>query len=109
MIERVTKFARQSFTIRYLGFPLYFGRCKSLYFGELNQAILGRILSRKSKLLSSGGKIILIQHVLASILVHLLFATVVPSPIFKMIEKVCANFLWGSMAEKLKFYWIQWS
>ncbi|XP_071933716.1 uncharacterized protein [Coffea arabica] len=42
--------------------------CKSLYFGELNQAILGRILSRKSKLLPSGGKIILIKHVLASIL-----------------------------------------
>ncbi|XP_071921792.1 uncharacterized protein [Coffea arabica] len=54
VIERVTGFVGQAFPIRYLGFPLYFGRCKSSYFGEVCQAILQRILSWKSKLLSAG-------------------------------------------------------
>ncbi|XP_027060814.2 uncharacterized protein [Coffea arabica] len=109
VIERITQFARNSFPIRYLGFPLYLGRCRSSYFGAVSQAIIGRVLSWKSRLLSPGGKLILIKHVLASVPVHLLSAAVVPSSVFSMIEKVCANFLWGSMAEKSKFHWIRWS
>ncbi|XP_071905685.1 uncharacterized protein [Coffea arabica] len=109
MIEWITQFARQSFPIRYLGFPLYLGRCRSLYFGAVSQAILGRVLLWKSRLLSPGGKLILIKHVLASVPAHLLSAVVVPSSVFTMIEKVCANFIWGSMAEKSKFHWIRWS
>ncbi|XP_027118292.2 uncharacterized protein [Coffea arabica] len=54
VIDRITRFAWQSFPIRYLGFPLYFGRCKSSYFGEVCQSILARILSWKSRLLSFG-------------------------------------------------------
>nr|XP_027108979.1 uncharacterized protein LOC113728817 [Coffea arabica] len=79
VIERITKFTWQPFPIRYLGCPLYFGRCKSSYFGEACQSILGRIISWKSRMLSFGGKIVLIKHVLASMPVHLMSAAVIPS------------------------------
>ena len=109
VIERITGFAWQSFPIRYLGFPLYSGRCKSSYFGEVCQSILGRILSWKSRLLSFGGKIVLIKHVLASMPMHLMSAAVIPAKVFKIIESSCSNFLWRSSTDDSKFHWIRWS
>ncbi|XP_071902759.1 uncharacterized protein [Coffea arabica] len=109
VIERTTKFTWQSFPIRYLGFPLYFGRCKSSYFGEACQSILGRIISWKSRMLSFGGKIVLIKHVLASMPVHLMSAAIIPSKVFRTIEKAFSTFIWGSSPEDSKFHWIRWS
>ncbi|XP_027174537.1 uncharacterized protein LOC113774169 [Coffea eugenioides] len=83
--------------------------CKSSYFGEVCQAILQRILSWKSKLLSSGGKIVLIKHVLSAIPVHLLSAAVLPRSVFGILEKACSNFLWGSSPDETKLHWIKWS
>ncbi|XP_071924882.1 uncharacterized protein [Coffea arabica] len=40
VIERITQFARQEFSIRYLGFPLYTGRCKAAYFEEVELAMV---------------------------------------------------------------------
>lgn len=109
MIERVTGFARHSFPIRYLGFPLFFGRCKVSYFGGLSQSVLGRIVSWKSKFLSIGGRITLIRHVLSAIPVHLLSAVVIPQEVFKVLERVCAKFLWGVSEDGSKFHWVRWS
>ncbi|XP_071939975.1 uncharacterized protein [Coffea arabica] len=83
--------------------------CKSSYIGDVCQAILQRILSWKSKLLSSGGKIVLIKHVLSAIPVHLLSATVLPRSVFGILEKACSNFLWGSSPNGTKLHWIWWS
>ncbi|XP_027081100.2 uncharacterized protein [Coffea arabica] len=108
VIHRITKFSYKPFPIYYLGFPLYFGRCKSSYFGGVCQSIIGRIQSWKSRLLSFGGKIVLIKHVLESMPVHLMSASVIPGKVFKIIEKTCSSFLWGSFNES-KFHWIRWS
>ena len=89
VIERITKYSRQHFPVHYLGFPLYFGRCKSAYFREVGQAVLGRILSWKSKFLSTARMMVLIKHVLSSIPLHLLFASIIPIFVFKGIQKVC--------------------
>ncbi|XP_071926511.1 uncharacterized protein [Coffea arabica] len=88
VIERVMRFSRRAFPFRNLGFPLYIGRCKASYMGEIGQALVQRIMSWKSKLLSKGGKLTLIKHVLMSIPVHLLSAAVLPASVFKMLEKV---------------------
>ncbi|XP_027170927.1 uncharacterized protein LOC113770609 [Coffea eugenioides] len=107
-IERITGFPQQQSPIRYLGFPLHLGRSKASDFGEVSQAVLGRILSGKSKLLSQGGKLVLIKYVLSSIPLHLLSATVLPVSVFSMIEKVCSNFLWGSNEGGPRYHWIRW-
>nr|XP_027082456.1 uncharacterized protein LOC113704781 [Coffea arabica] len=109
VVERITGFSRQHFPVRYLGFPLYIGRCKSLYFGEVCHAISARILSWRSKLLSPGGRLVLIKHVLSSLPTHLLSAAVIPVATFKSIERLCANFLWGSSTEQTRHHWIRWS
>ncbi|XP_027166413.1 uncharacterized protein LOC113766418 [Coffea eugenioides] len=109
VIERITGFPRQQFPVRYLGFPLYVGRYKSAYFGEVCHSISARILSWRSKLLSPGGRLVLIKHVLSAIPTHLLSAAVIPMAVFKAIERVCASFLWGSSGELNKHHWIKWS
>ncbi|XP_027060834.1 uncharacterized protein [Coffea arabica] len=109
VIERITYFTRQEFPIRYLGFPLYTGRCRAAYFGEVCQAVVARIISWKSRMLSQGGRLVLIKHVLSSIPVHLLSAAVCSVSVFKRIEQACANFLWGATGEGKKLHWIRWS
>ena len=104
VIERITQFTRQELPIRYLGLPLYLGRSKSAYFVEVCQAVVVQIMSWKLRLISPGGRIILVKHVLASIPVHLLSAVVCPVSIFNRIEQACANFLWGSAGEGTKFH-----
>ena len=32
-----------------------------------------------------------------------------PASLFKLVEKVCANFLWGILEEGTKYHWIGWS
>ncbi|XP_071920660.1 uncharacterized protein [Coffea arabica] len=109
VVERIIGFSRQNFPVRYLGFPLYIGKCKSLYFGKVCHAISARILSWRSKLLSPGGRLVLIKHVLSSLPTHLLSAAVIPVATFKSIERICANFLWGTSTEQTKHHWIRWS
>ncbi|XP_027120509.2 uncharacterized protein [Coffea arabica] len=108
VIERLTHFSRQDFPIRYLGFPLYSGRGKAAYFGEVCQSVVARVMSWKSRLLSTGGKLVLIKHVLSAIPVHLLSAAVGFGSVFRQIEQVCARFLWGSSGQVSKFQWISW-
>ena len=108
-IERVTGFSRQTFPTRYLGFSLYVGRCKVAYFAEVCQKVLGKIVSWKTKFLSSGGRITLIKHVLSAIPVHLLSTTVIPNAVFRAIDRACADFLWGASEEGARYHWIGWS
>ncbi|XP_071939205.1 uncharacterized protein [Coffea arabica] len=108
VVERLTGFCRHTFPVRYLGYPLYFGRSKIIHYGEMCQAIMGRVLSWKSKFLSSGEKIVLIKHVLSTIPLHLLSAAVMPEPVVHIIERACSNFLWGSRGGDPKRHWIRW-
>ncbi|XP_071916279.1 uncharacterized protein [Coffea arabica] len=109
VIERITGFLCQTFPTRYLGFPLYVGRCKMTYFAKVCQKVLGKILSWETKFLSSGGRLALIKHVLFAIPLHLLSAVVMPKAVFRVIERACANFLWGSSEEGLRYHWIGWT
>lgn len=49
----------------YLGVPISTGHVKKVYFNELVEKIRKRITGWKAKMLSAGGKKILIKHVLA--------------------------------------------
>ncbi|XP_027156870.1 uncharacterized protein LOC113758039 [Coffea eugenioides] len=107
VIEQVTKFSKREFPVRYLGSPLFTDRCKGAYFADLCQQIVDKVLSWKNHLLSSGGKIILIKHMLSNIPLHLLVSAILPKSSFRMIEQVCANFLNGISSWAL-FLWAKY-
>ena len=107
-IQRVTGFSYKLFRIKYLGFPLYCGRRKKDFFGGLCQAVTLRVLSWQNRLLSQGGRIVLLKHVLSAMPTYLLMAVSPPKAIFKELEGIFSNFLWGSTDEGPKHHWIRW-
>nr|XP_027082134.1 uncharacterized protein LOC113704429 [Coffea arabica] len=107
-IQRLTGFMYKPFPIKYLGFPLYCGRRKKEFFGGLCQAVLLRIQSWQNRVLSQGGKIVLLKHVLSSMPIHLLMAASPPKAIFQELEGMFANFLWGASEGGPKYHWIRW-
>ncbi|XP_027096008.1 uncharacterized protein [Coffea arabica] len=93
MIGQVLGFQRQAFPVRYLGCSLYMGRRKKIYFADVYNAVVARILSWKHKLLSIGGRVVLIKSMLASMPVHLLIAAFPPKGVIVALERVFADFL----------------
>nr|XP_027121228.1 uncharacterized protein LOC113738192 [Coffea arabica] len=85
-IQRVTGFSYKTFQIKYLGFPLYCGRRKKDFFGGMCQTVLLRLLSWQNRLLSHGGRIVLLKHVLLLCATYMLMAASPPKSVFKEIE-----------------------
>ncbi|XP_027062756.1 uncharacterized protein [Coffea arabica] len=108
VIQRITGFTSGSFPIRYLGYPLFYGRRKREYFAGLCQAVVRKIESWEHKLLSAGGRIVLVKHVLSVLPVYLLMAASPPKSVFREIEGWFSNFLWGESKWGLKCHWIRW-
>ncbi|XP_071909727.1 uncharacterized protein [Coffea arabica] len=62
----------------------------------------------KNRLLSPGGKIVLIKHLLSSTPLHLLAGVSPPKSILATVERLFANFLWGIDEGESKHHWICW-
>ncbi|XP_027172427.1 uncharacterized protein LOC113772083 [Coffea eugenioides] len=108
MLGELTGFPLREFPVKYLGCPLYVGRRKKGYFSEICDSILARVLSWKGRLLSHGGRLVLIRSVLSSMPLHILAASTPSKAIFGLLEKTFANFLWGASEGGLRFHWIKW-
>lgn len=99
---------RKEFPITYLGCPIFSGRKKVQYFIDMATKILKRLSAWYCNMLSKGRKVILIKHVLTTMPVHLLSICQPPKTILKQIEKIFANFLWGSKDGKQKYHQVAW-
>ncbi|XP_075109105.1 putative mitochondrial protein AtMg00310 [Nicotiana tabacum] len=58
---------------------------------------------------SSGGRMILIKHILQSLPTYILSAMNPPKGIIKLMEKHFANFFWGTNEGKNKYHWSSWN
>lgn len=75
-------------------------------FDPLLVIIQKKLTGWKSKLLSSGGKIILIKHGLNSMGIHMLSMLNLPKGVMSMLKGFFSNFLWGSSMENKRRTWI---
>ncbi|XP_071933944.1 uncharacterized protein [Coffea arabica] len=107
--SQVLRYNRRAFPIRYFGCPLYAGRSKKVYYADTYNAVATRILSWKNQILSPGGRVVLIQSVLASMPIHLLAAASPPKRMLVALEKLFAKFLWGYSDSRDKFHWMRWA
>nr|KYP48620.1 Putative ribonuclease H protein At1g65750 family [Cajanus cajan] len=62
----------------------------------------------KSKLLSFGGRLVLLKSVLHSISIHFLSFFKAPKGIISHLESLFSNFLWGGDDEHRKLVWVSW-
>lgn len=98
-LRRLTGIKHGNFSFTYLGCPVFYGRGKNVYFEEILRKISRRIFSWHNKLLSYGGRQILINHVLQSIPVYLLTVMNPPKRVIEKIHQLFAKFLWSSAVE----------
>lgn len=67
-----------------------------------------RVEGWKARLLSFGGKLTLIKHVLCSIPIHTLAAVPIPNTFLANLERIGANFLWSANGDS-RHHWLSWS
>ncbi|CDP11300.1 unnamed protein product [Coffea canephora] len=94
-IQQMTGFRHGALPLSYLGCNLYAGRRKKVYFQFLIDKFITKLAGWQKKLLSQGGRLILIKHVLSAIPTHVLAIMDPPSGVLKELEQIMANFFWG--------------
>ncbi|XP_059306377.1 uncharacterized protein LOC132057790 [Lycium ferocissimum] len=100
-IKRKTGMRKGSFLFTYLGCPVFYGRRKIVYYESLIKKAMNRVISWQNKLLSFGGRYILIAHVLQTMPVYLLSAMNPLKGVIDQLHKIFAKFF-GVILQVLK-------
>ncbi|KAK9271890.1 hypothetical protein L1049_002255 [Liquidambar formosana] len=108
IIARSCGFQHKKLPITYLGAPLFSGCPSLLIFENLLVKIRQKVVGWRSKLLSQGGRLVLIRHVLSSMPIYLLSAMHFPTSIIKDSERIFSDFFWGDSNGKKRRKWIAW-
>ncbi|XP_060211662.1 uncharacterized protein LOC132639211 [Lycium barbarum] len=108
-IQNITGMRHQKFPIKYLGCPIITGRKKISHFSDIvTKVMINRIKGWHTNLLSTGGRSILIRHVLLTLLIHLLSVVTPPIGIMEIIEKYLTRFFWSGLESGGKHHWASW-
>ncbi|KAJ0074622.1 hypothetical protein Patl1_37562 [Pistacia atlantica] len=101
-------FVEGKFLVTYLGVPLVSGCLTSTHLVLLIEKIRRKIASWKLKLLSQGGRLTLMKHVLACMSTHLLAVLNVPMKVFSRLNSLMSTFFWGDLNGKPRMKWCVW-
>ncbi|XP_019241420.1 PREDICTED: uncharacterized protein LOC109221391 [Nicotiana attenuata] len=107
-IERVTRIERQDFPFIYLGCPIFYSRRRMDYYEVLITKVLDKIQSWKGRLLSIGGRAVLINSVLQSMPIHLLSAVNPPNYVINKLHNLFARFYWSNSTDGRARQWASW-
>ncbi|XP_075087666.1 uncharacterized protein LOC142169669 [Nicotiana tabacum] len=107
-VEDITGFTRGQFPFMYLGCPIFYTRRRKDYYQGLIKKLKDKLHAWKGKLLSSGGKALLITSVLQSMPVYLLSVLDPPQNILKHLHKIFARFFWSTKEEGRSRHWASW-
>ncbi|XP_060198361.1 uncharacterized protein LOC132627183 [Lycium barbarum] len=108
MVELITRMVHKNFPIKYLGCPLFNGRKNAAVFSEMMNRVLSKINGWHTRFLSSGGKAVLIRHVLLALPIHMLAAVHPPKSVMNQMEKMLKKIFWGGSEEKNNYHWSSW-
>ena len=87
---------------RYLGLPSFIGRLKKQVFSILKEKIGQKLARWKGKLLSMGGKEILIKAVAQVIPTYTMGCFLLPQSLCEEIESMMRNLWWGQRQQETK-------
>lgn len=104
-----TGFTRTKLPIKYLGVSIYAGRQKPAHFASILAKTVNKLQGWKTDLLSTGGRLILIQHVLTALPIYTMNAMPLPVTIVRAFHRLLANFFWGSYEGSPKRHWKSWN
>jgi hypothetical protein len=99
----------RSLPFTYLGLPVGANPRRACTWKPVVEAIENRLLSWKNRYVSLGGRVVLINSVLASIPIFYLSYLKIPTGVRKAIIHLQRNFLWGiSSSGRCKIPWVSW-
>ncbi|XP_059306289.1 uncharacterized protein LOC132057691 [Lycium ferocissimum] len=107
-IHKITNMRKGSFPCIYLGCPVFYGRRKSIYYADLVKKVMNRIMSWQNRLLTFGGRYILIAHVLQTMPIYLLSAMNPSKGIINQLHKLFAKFFWNNATGSRNKHWAAW-
>ena len=87
---------------KYLGLPSIIGRSKTEVFAEVKEKVGRKLAGWKEKLLSIGGKEILIKVVAQAVPTYTMNCFLIPKGLCEEIEGMIRNFWWGQRKEEKK-------
>jgi hypothetical protein len=93
---------------KYLGLPALVGADRSDCFEHFIERIIQRINGWKEKILSIGGKEILLKAVAQAIPVYAMSVFQIPKGICKRMTDAIAQFWWGDDENSNKMHWMAW-
>ena len=91
---------------KYLGLPSIIGRSKTKVFAEVKEKVGRKLAGWKEKLLSIGGKEILIKAVAQAVPTYTMNCFLIPKGLCEEIEGMIRNFWWGQRKEEKKIAWV---
>jgi hypothetical protein len=93
---------------KYLGFPLRSNGHSTKDFDFVMEKVQAKPSSWKGKLLSSAGRVVLVQSITSAIHAYYMQNVALPSKICTKLDKINRDFLWGSTVEKKKMHMVSW-
>nr|XP_016447547.1 PREDICTED: uncharacterized protein LOC107772562 [Nicotiana tabacum] len=91
------------------GIPIFYARRKIEHYQGLLTKVLDKLQSWKGKLLSIGGRAVLITNVLQSMPIHLLSAVNPPNYVINKLHKMLSQFFWSSSVGGTSRHWASWT
>ncbi|WVZ96211.1 hypothetical protein U9M48_041878, partial [Paspalum notatum var. saurae] len=97
-----------SFPFRYLGIPMHHRKLRNSDWAHIEERFEKRLIGWKGKLLSVGGRLVLINSVLSSLPMFMLSFFKIPKGILKKLEYFRSRFFWQNDQHKKKYHLIRW-
>ncbi|XP_060211780.1 uncharacterized protein LOC132639344 [Lycium barbarum] len=107
-VEQIAGFTRGMFPFKYLGCPIFHSRKRKVYYNDLIKRVKDRLQNWKGRLLSFGGKSVLINSVLQSMPMYLLSAMEPTKYTVNELHKIFARFYWSNKEEGKSRHWSAW-
>ena len=93
---------------KYLGLPGVIGKSKNQDFAEIKERFKRKLVGWKEKMLSMGGKEILIKAVSQAIPTYTMRCFLLRKGLCEDLERMERNFWWGQKDQETKMAWIGW-
>lgn len=92
----------------YLGLPVHVGHNKKAIFAYLKDRLSKKLISWRTKILSAGGRELLLKVVAQTIPNYVMSCYALPKTLCTELQKLCCDFFWGSTDEKKTIHWRSW-
>ncbi|KAM1467482.1 hypothetical protein ACFX2I_032578 [Malus domestica] len=90
----------------YLGVPAIWGRSKKKGLAYIKEKIMAKVQGWKHKLLSTGGREVLVKAVVQAIPAYPMYIFKFPATVCHDFDSLVADFWWGSQGDKRKTHWV---